>query len=93
MSPDGTPVFTSRRASALEPYTPGEQPQDRSYIKLNTNENPYPPAPAVQEYLSSVDAERLRLYPDPESNEKPALELFPELSELNAGKDSEQDEQ
>ena len=46
-------------------YTPGEQPQDRSYIKLNTNENPYPPSPRVVQALQgAVDAD-LRLYPDP----------------------------
>ncbi len=49
----------------LEAYVPGEQPQDRSYVKLNTNESPFPPAPAV---LAAVDAEvkNLHLYPDPE---------------------------
>ncbi len=48
----------------VEPYVPGEQPQ-RSVIKLNTNENPYPPAPRVKEVLREFDAEKLRLYPDP----------------------------
>lgn len=48
----------------VEPYVPGEQPQ-RKVIKLNTNENPYPPAPGVSEALLSMDMERLRLYPDP----------------------------
>ncbi|HOV64994.1 MAG TPA: histidinol-phosphate transaminase, partial [Spirochaetia bacterium] len=38
----------SRRLSRLTPYTAGEQPQDRRYIKLNTNENPYPPSPAIE---------------------------------------------
>ncbi len=47
-----------------EPYVPGEQPQDK-VIKLNTNENPYPPAPGVQEALRTMDADRFRLYPDP----------------------------
>lgn len=51
----------------LHPYVPGEQPQDRSYIKLNTNENPYPPAPEVQQVLRDYDFERLKLYPDPQS--------------------------
>lgn len=55
------------RAAELVPYTPGEQPRDRRYIKLNTNENPYPPAPAVERLLHSYSAEQLRLYPDPES--------------------------
>lgn len=47
----------------VEPYTPGEQPQDKTVIKLNTNENPYPPSPKVQEALSSIH--RFRFYPDP----------------------------
>ncbi len=47
------------------PYTPGEQPNKPKMIKLNTNENPYPPAPGVAEALRSMDADRLRLYPDP----------------------------
>ena len=45
------------------PYTPGEQPKQPGIIKLNTNENPYPPSPKVMEKLSEVD--RLRMYPDP----------------------------
>lgn len=47
------------------PYVPGEQPSDTNMIKLNTNENPYPPAPAVEKALHSMDASQLRLYPDP----------------------------
>lgn len=50
----------------VEPYVPGEQPQT-SVIKLNTNENPYPPAPGVERVLREADADRLRLYPDPAS--------------------------
>jgi len=46
-------------------YVPGEQPRDRRYIKLNTNENAYPPAPGVATALQAVAAESLRLYPDP----------------------------
>ncbi len=48
----------------VEPYVPGEQPQNK-VIKLNTNENPYPPAPGVQKLLHSMEADRLRLYPGP----------------------------
>ena len=48
------------------PYVPGEQPKQSNIIKLNTNENPYPPAPGVQKVLSDFQAEELRLYPDPE---------------------------
>ena len=51
----------------VEPYVPGEQPQ-RKVIKLNTNENPYPPAPGVKKVLEQMDADRLRLYPDPEAS-------------------------
>ena len=49
----------------VTPYVPGEQPKGAGFIKLNTNENPYPPAPAVQRVLSETDASELRLYPDP----------------------------
>lgn len=48
----------------VEPYVPGEQPQQK-VIKLNTNENPYPPAPGVQKVLEQMNTERFRLYPDP----------------------------
>lgn len=50
----------------LEPYTPGEQPQDKKYVKLNTNESPFPPAPGVIAAVNSREAEDLRLYSDPE---------------------------
>lgn len=57
--------YWSRRLSALEPYTPGEQPRDRRYIKLNTNESPYPPSPKVLVALTKAVNGDLRLYPDP----------------------------
>jgi len=47
------------------PYVPGEQPNKERMIKLNTNENPYPPAPGVKQVLESFQTDRLRLYPDP----------------------------
>ena len=47
------------------PYTPGEQPKIENLIKLNTNENPYPPAPGVEEAWKAFDIEKLKLYPDP----------------------------
>lgn len=53
----------------LESYTPGEQPKDKKYIKLNTNENPYPPSPKVIEAISNADKKDLRLYPDPNADE------------------------
>jgi histidinol-phosphate aminotransferase len=55
----------SERLNRLTPYVPGEQPRDKTYIKLNTNENPYPPSPKVDEFLKAFPSERLRLYPDP----------------------------
>lgn len=57
----------SRKAASVIPYVPGEQPRDRRYVKLNTNENPYPPSPAVAEALRAFDPDALRLYPDPTS--------------------------
>lgn len=56
----------SRRVKDMTPYVPGEQPQDRRYIKLNTNENPYPPSPMALAALREAANEDLRLYPDPE---------------------------
>ena len=47
------------------PYTPGEQPNEPDMIKLNTNENPYPPAPGVERVLHGMETDALRLYPDP----------------------------
>ena len=49
----------------VTPYTPGEQPKSTNVIKLNTNENPYPPAGAVQKAIADFDYESLRKYPDP----------------------------
>lgn len=49
----------------MQGYTPGEQPQDRRYLKLNTNENPYPPSPQVLAAVRAAANEDLRLYPDP----------------------------
>ncbi len=50
---------------AVTPYTPGEQPKLSHVVKLNTNENPYPPSPLVAQKLKSFDPDTLRLYPDP----------------------------
>ena len=52
----------------LEPYIPGEQPQDLQIIKLNTNENPYPPSADVAKAVKDFPHDSLRLYPDPESS-------------------------
>lgn len=54
---------------ALEAYTPGEQPQGKTYIKLNTNENPYPPSPRVVNAVREAASADLRLYPDPVANQ------------------------
>jgi len=59
--------YWSKQIAGLDPYIPGEQPQDQQYIKLNTNENPYPPSPAVADVLREFEIDRLRRYPDPES--------------------------
>jgi len=57
--------YWSRGIAELETYVPGEQPQDAAYVKLNTNENPYPPSPRVMAAIKEAADERLRLYPDP----------------------------
>lgn len=58
-------TYITQTVANLQAYTPGEQPQERDRIKLNTNENPYPPSPRVGEAIRSFDFERLRLYPEP----------------------------
>ncbi|MBR5044708.1 MAG: histidinol-phosphate transaminase [Clostridia bacterium] len=58
--------YFSDRFSALVPYVPGEQPQDRRYLKLNTNESPFPPSPGVLAAVSEEGA-RLQLYSDPDA--------------------------
>ncbi|MDR0400102.1 MAG: aminotransferase class I/II-fold pyridoxal phosphate-dependent enzyme [Treponema sp.] len=62
-------VYWSGLLRRLSPYVPGEQPRDRQFIKLNTNENPYPPSPRVIEAIGRAAGEALRLYPDPECTE------------------------
>ena len=66
----------AKSVQALTPYVPGEQPKSRNVVKLNTNENPYPPSPKVAEVLAGYDLDRLRRYPDP---------VFLELRRLIAG--------
>ena len=63
--------FWSKIVGTLTPYVPGEQPKIANLIKLNTNENPYPPSPRVLEAIQAelgADAARLRLYPDPNAD-------------------------
>jgi histidinol-phosphate aminotransferase len=57
--------FVRAAVRAMEGYAPGEQPQDRRYIKLNTNENPYPPSPRVLAAVQAAATDAVRLYPDP----------------------------
>lgn len=59
--------FLSEEYQTLEEYVPGEQPQDKQYIKLNTNESPYPPSPAVLDAVNREAAQKLCLYSDPTS--------------------------
>lgn len=62
--------FSTPQLSALTPYVPGEQPpRSINLIKLNTNENPYPPGPAVHAVLTDAAVASLRLYPDPDCRE------------------------
>lgn len=58
--------FMISKYKAMEAYVPGEQPQDMEYIKLNTNESPFPPSKEVIEAITSKEVEKLRLYSDPE---------------------------
>ena len=69
--------FLSDKAKSIEPYTPGEQPKDKNYIKLNTNESPYPPSPNVKKALIESNFDDLRLYPDPNVSD-----LKKEIAEL-----------
>ncbi|MDR1418977.1 MAG: aminotransferase class I/II-fold pyridoxal phosphate-dependent enzyme [Treponema sp.] len=62
-------VYWNTRIRGLSPYVPGEQPQDGKIVKLNTNENPYPPSPKVIEAIKKAADEKLRLYPDPACTE------------------------
>ena len=58
-------VVFRRNIARMEGYAPGEQPQEPGYVKLNTNENPYPPSPAVRKAILAELGDPLRLYPDP----------------------------
>jgi len=69
--------FFSEKYKSLKPYVPGEQPRDKRYIKLNTNESPFPPSPKAQQYASEA-AKNLQLYSDPDCTAitRQAAELF-----------------
>ena len=68
----------ARHVRKLEEYVPGEQPRAKSVVKLNTNENPYPPSPKCRAALRAFDYARLRRYPDPNCSE-----LCAEIARLN----------
>ncbi len=71
----------ARHVRRLTAYTPGEQPKTRKVVKLNTNENPYPPSPEIKRVLAGLDLDCLRRYPDPECGE-----LRQALAELTSAK-------
>lgn len=74
--------YWSDLAGKLAPYEPGEQPQDNVYIKLNTNENPYPPSPRALQEITETVSDGLRLYPDPEAVKlKQAIASYYSVSE------------
>ena len=77
-------VFMNPRLSGLKAYTPGEQPRDRTYIKLNTNESPNPPSRGVRKAINRQRIDDLRLYCDPE-----ATALKAELARLYDKKSSQ----
>ncbi len=84
--------FWSARIRDCVPYVPGEQPKDKQYIKLNTNENPYPPSESVRTAARRAADEDLRLYPDPNGDRlrQAAAELYglaPEQVFLGNGSD------
>ncbi len=69
--------FLSKKYASLVPYTPGEQPKERKFIKLNTNESPFPPSEKAIKYASKA-AENLQLYSDPECT--PLHQKFAEIN-------------
>ena len=85
-------VTFRRNIARMEGYVPGEQPQEPGYVKLNTNENPYPPSPEVRKAILSEAGERLRLYPDPGATalrRQAALTYGFDLSRIIAGNGSD----
>lgn len=84
--------FLNSKYRNLEAYTPGEQPQNMKYIKLNTNESPYPPSPGVRAAVNAEEVSLLRLYSDPECRSLKAAiselyEVSPENVFLSNGSD------
>jgi histidinol-phosphate aminotransferase len=77
-------IYWSNITRNICPYTPGEQPKDKEYIKLNTNENPYPPSHRVIQAMKNAANRDIRLYPDPESYElREAIASFFNLDTKN----------
>ena len=76
-------TFLNPNIERMTAYIPGEQPRDKAYIKLNTNENPYPPAPSVVAAMNAGEVEDLRLYSDPTA--KVLKEKLAELYGLKPG--------
>jgi histidinol-phosphate aminotransferase len=85
--------YWSKLTRQLSPYVPGEQPKDQKYIKLNTNENPYPPSENVIRAIQEAAGAALRLYPDPESTvlrEKIAVRFGLSKEEVFVGNGSDE---
>ncbi|NLB59854.1 MAG: hypothetical protein GX806_02060 [Lentisphaerae bacterium] len=71
--------YIKKSVRILQSYVPGEQPKDLQIVKLNTNENPYPPSPRVRKVLAAFQPEALQRYPDPLS-----LDLRRAIAKLHA---------
>lgn len=85
-------VAFRRNVARMQGYQPGEQPQEGGYIKLNTNENPYPPSPRVRRAILAESGDSLRLYPDPDATRlrrQAALTYGFELPQVIAGNGSD----
>ncbi|HZW37089.1 MAG TPA: histidinol-phosphate transaminase [Candidatus Deferrimicrobiaceae bacterium] len=85
-------VAFRRNIARMQGYQPGEQPQEGGFIKLNTNENPYPPSPRVRRALLAESRDSLRLYPDPDATplrRRAALTYGFDLSQVIAGNGSD----
>lgn len=84
--------FLSGRFAGLTEYVPGEQPRDQQYIKLNTNESPYPPSQGVLDAVSAAEVAKLNLYSDPDARDLTAAlanyyGVMPENIMLSNGSD------
>jgi histidinol-phosphate aminotransferase len=85
--------FIRPSIAAMDGYVPGEQPQGRRYIKLNTNENPYPPSPRAIEAVRAAACDDLRLYPEPMANavrERAAKRYGLEIDNILVGNGSDE---